>query len=140
MKHRKLKAAQWLFLLALIVGTVLIIRQHRDMPYRQLEGPIFGTYYHITYQGEEDFQNEINEALKQVDQSLSPFNPTSIITKINNNEPVAVDQMFADVYGIARKVSEDTDGAFDITVAPLVNLWASASSRARHPATKASTA
>ena len=123
MKHRKLKAAQWLFLLALIVGTVLIIRQHRDMPYRQLEGPIFGTYYHITYQGEEDFQNEINEALKQVDQSLSPFNPTSIITKINNNEPVAVDQMFADVYGIARKVSEDTDGAFDITVAPLVNLW-----------------
>ena len=59
----------------------------------------------------------------KVDQSLSPFNKESIITAINENKPVQLDSMFLDVYQLAMKVSEDTDGAFDITVAPLVNAW-----------------
>ena len=111
------------FLTLLIVGTVLIIMQQRNMPYRTAEGAIFGTFYHVTYQCDKDLKAEIDTALHHVDMSLSPFNPQSIITKVNNNEDVKVDKMFADVYRVARQVSEATDGAFDITVAPLVNLW-----------------
>lgn len=111
------------FLTLLIVGTVLIIMQQRNMPYRTAEGAIFGTFYHITYQSDKDLKAEIDTALHQVDLSLSPFNPHSIITKVNNNEEVKVDKMFTDVYHVARQVSEATGGAFDITVAPLVNLW-----------------
>ncbi len=111
------------FLLLLIIGTVVIIRQQRSMPYQHNEGFIFGTVYHITYQYDEDIQNEIEAELKKVDQSLSPFNETSIISKVNRNESVTVNGMFREVYSLAQKISEDTDGAFDITVAPLVNEW-----------------
>ena len=111
------------FLVLLIVGTVLIIMQQQNMPYKTTTAPIFGTYYHITYQSDKDLQSEIEAALQQVDLSLSPFNPSSIITKMNNNEEVQADQLFKDVYRIAQQVSTITEGAFDITVAPLVNQW-----------------
>ena len=87
------------------------------------EGSIFGTFYHITYQSAENLQEEINTVLKQVDQSLSPFNKNSVITAINENTCMDTDSMFAEVFLLAREVSDATNGAFDITVAPLVNLW-----------------
>ncbi len=111
------------FLLLLIVGTVVIIRQQRSMPYQHDEGFIFGTVYHITYQSDDNLKNEIEAELKKVDQSLSPFNKTSIISQVNRNEPIQVDAMFSEVYNLAMKIAGDTDGAFDITVAPLVNEW-----------------
>ncbi len=121
----------------LIVGTVLIIWQQRNMPYRKCEGPIFGTYYHVTYQSDKDMQNEITDALNRVDASLSPFNPNSIITKVNNNEDVMVDKLFADVFRIAQQVSKETQGAFDITVAPLVNLWGFGFKQEKEPSANA---
>ena len=121
--NRKSLIWQLPFLALLIIGTVLIIMQQRNMPYHKLQGSVFGTVYHITYQGDRDLQKEIDEALAQVDNSLSPFNKSSIITQVNNNQEVTVNKMFTDVFRIAAKVSAETDGAFDITVAPLVNLW-----------------
>ncbi|MBQ6065086.1 MAG: FAD:protein FMN transferase [Prevotella sp.] len=111
------------FLVLLIVGTVFVIRQQHDMPYQNDKGFIFGTVYNITYQHDKDLQNEIVKVLKQVDASLSPFNKNSIITKVNNNESVALNDMFVDVFTLAKTISAETDGAFDMTVAPLVNAW-----------------
>lgn len=111
------------FLVLLIVGTVFVIRQQHDMPYQNDKGFIFGTVYNITYQHDKDLQNEIVKVLKQVDASLSPFNENSIITKVNNNESVALNDMFVDVFTLAKTISAETDGAFDMTVAPLVNAW-----------------
>lgn len=110
-------------LLLLIVGTVWVIRQQRTMPYQHDEGMIFGTFYSVTYQHDRDLHKEIEAELMKVDKSLSPFNKQSIITAINNNQPTTLDQMFLNVYDLAHQISEDTDGAFDITVAPLVNAW-----------------
>ncbi len=87
------------------------------------EGAVFGTFYHITYQYQQDVQTGIDAALKQVDHSLSPFNKESVITAINNNTSMTTDSMFVEVFTLAQKVSAETNGAFDITVAPLVNLW-----------------
>ena len=58
-----------------------------------------------------------------MDESLSPFNKTSIISKVNRNENVSTNKMFDDVFLLAQKISDNTDGCFDITVAPLVNAW-----------------
>ena len=107
----------------LIVGTVLIIRQQHNMPYQKCAGTIFGTTYHITYQYDEDLQPELEARMKEVDNALSMFNKESIISKVNNNQPVELNEMFVEVFQQAQKISEDTDGAFDITVAPLVNAW-----------------
>ena len=111
------------FLVILIVGTILIIRQQHSMPYQQCSGVIFGTTYHVTYQYDEDLEAEVVDKLKEVDAALSMFNERSTISKINNNQAVEPDKMFLDVFQLAQQVSKDTHGAFDITVAPLVNLW-----------------
>lgn len=111
------------FLLFLVVGTVLIIMGQRQMPYQHSRGFVFGTTYSITYQCDSDLTYSIEAELKKVDSSLSPFNPQSVISAVNRNEPVTVDGMFAEVFNMAEKISADTDGAFDITVAPLVNEW-----------------
>ena len=111
------------FLLILIIGSILIIRQQRSIPYQHDSGTVFGTIYHITYQSSDNLQAEIENELKKVDQSLSPFNKTSIISRVNRNEKVKVDGMFTEVFNLAEQISKDTDGAFDITVAPMVNVW-----------------
>ena len=122
-KQKKRLMWQLPFLTLLIVGTVLIIRQQQNVPYQQNADFIFGTSYHISYQCDSDLSVGIKAELMKVDQSLSPFNKESIITAINENRDVEVDPMFLDVYNLAMQISKDTDGAFDITVAPLVNAW-----------------
>ena len=111
------------FLVLLIVGTVLIIRQQRNMPYQKSADKVFGTFYHAVYQCDSDMTYSINAELAKVDASLSPFNPQSIITAVNQNQNVQLNDMFLDVYKLAMSISKETDGAFDITVAPLVNAW-----------------
>ena len=121
-RKKKLKW-QLPFLALLIIGTIYIIKNHHETPYQKNEGMIFGTIYHLTYQCDSSLQNEIVSELQKVDHSLSPFNKESIITRVNNNDSVLLDSMFLDVFNLAKEISKNTDGAFDITVAPLVNAW-----------------
>ena len=111
------------FLLFLVIGTVIIIKQQKNINYQHDEGFIFGTIYHITYHSDTNLKKEIEAELKKVDQSLSPFNKTSVISKVNRNENPVVDPMFKEVFLLAENISNETHGAFDITVAPLVNEW-----------------
>jgi thiamine biosynthesis lipoprotein len=122
-KQKKRLMWQLPFLVLLIVGTVLIIRQQQAIPYQKNADFIFGTTYHITYQCDSNMAAGIKAELLKVDQSLSPFNEKSIITAVNQNKAVQLDSMFLDVYNLAVQISDETDGAFDITVAPLVNAW-----------------
>lgn len=122
MKNKKL-IWQLPFLVLLIVGTVLIIRQQQSVPYQTNSGLIFGTSYNLKYQCDSNLVKGIEEELKRVDNSLSTFNEKSIITAVNQNKEVVLNDMFLSVYKKAMEVSENTDGAFDITVAPLVNAW-----------------
>lgn len=112
------------FLVLLIIGTVLIVRKQYNQPYQTSSGLVFGTIYKITYQHSQNLQKEIEEELEKVNNSLSPFKAESIITRINENNPdVLPDSMFMDVFNLANIISANTNGAFDITVAPLVNAW-----------------
>ena len=110
------------FLLFLIIGTIIIVGQNKPT-YRTQKGKIFGTLYTITYEHNEDLHPQIIEALQAVDASLSPFNKKSIISHINNNECFYVDTLFAEVFRNAEIIYAESHGAFDPTVAPLVNAW-----------------
>ena len=113
-----------LWLLLLVLGTIwILVRHNSPLPYQQNRGMIFGTLYQVTYQHDGDLQEEIERELHRFDASLSPFNDTSVITKINRNEPVRPDSFFLHVFRASQQISEETRGAFDITVAPLVNAW-----------------
>lgn len=122
-KKPKRLALKILFLIVLAVASVIIIARQKNTPYQRNTGFIFGTIYNVCYQSSHDLQPEIEAELKRVDASLSPFNKQSIITAVNNNRPVKLDDRFIEVFTLAEKISKETNGAFDITVAPLVNEW-----------------
>ena len=120
--NKRIKLALPLVAIAIIIA-IAVMMGHKDEPYQRNSGFIFGTSYNITYQCADDHKADIEKVLAEVDASLSPFNDTSIITHVNRNEEVVLDNLFLDVFCLAQKINEDTDGAFDITVAPLVNAW-----------------
>ncbi len=122
-KSKKHLLWQLPFLALLIAGTILIVRQQQNTPYRTNRGFVFGTTYTITYQSDEDYEKDIVAELQRVDATLSMFNPHSVIAKINSNKSMEANDMFLEVYDMARRISVNTDGAFDATVAPLVNAW-----------------
>ncbi|MDP2424073.1 MAG: FAD:protein FMN transferase, partial [Bacteroidales bacterium] len=90
----------------------------------KFQGLAQGTYYSITYydtQGR-NLQAQIDSLLNAYNHSLSLWEPASIISRINRNEPdVEIDELFRTVYLKASEVAEKTQGAFDYSVGPLVN-------------------
>lgn len=120
------KPINWVILLLLIVGTVLVVRHDGKgaaKAWYTNQGRIFGTVYKITYSHTADVQPLVENRLHEVDNSLSPFNEQSVITHINRNESMATDSLFRIVWHKAEEVYRLTNGAFDITCAPLVNAW-----------------
>lgn len=92
----------------------------------KIEGYAQGTTYHITYfeKNNQNYQPEIEKILSDFDQSVSTYLPTSIISRINSNEKdVVVDKYFITCFNKAKEVWKNTNGAFDPTVFPLVNMW-----------------
>jgi len=91
-----------------------------------LWGEAQGTTYSIKYIEKDavNFQTEIDSILKDIDNSLSTYIPVSIISRVNQGDSnVVLDKYFIDVFRKSVEVAERTDGAFDPTVAPLVNAW-----------------
>ncbi|MGC9373636.1 MAG: FAD:protein FMN transferase [Bacteroidales bacterium] len=84
-----------------------------------------GTTYSITYESSDStvYKQDIEILLANFDSSLSTYNQYSAITKINNNQSNIPDSYLQTVFAKAHEVYQNTDGAFDITVAPLVNAW-----------------
>lgn len=105
------------------VSVFLIVYVLRNETYQHNEGTIFGTTYHFVYESKDDLHEEIMQELQKVDATLSMFNDTSTIARVNRNEMVKLDETFLTVFRKAMEVSEATNGAFDVTVAPLVNAW-----------------
>jgi thiamine biosynthesis lipoprotein len=91
--------------------------------YQRDEGLIFGTTYHIIYEYKKDIHDDIRAKLLEFNSSLSTYEKGSIISKVNRNEAVLLDDYFTKCFNKAKEISEKTEGAFDMTVAPLVNAW-----------------
>ncbi len=109
--------------LAIAVFFLVFYNEETVPTYQTNEGKIFGTYYKITYQSEQDHHDAIVARLKALDNSLSMFNKESIISRINRNEEVLTNDDFEHMFEVAEHVSTLSNGAFDITVGPLVNAW-----------------
>ncbi len=84
---------------------------------------IFGTTYKVVYEHTRPLDAEIRARLDSIDVSLSMFNKSSVLARVNRNQAVAVDTFFAEVFSLAKRIAGETGGAFDPTVAPLVNAW-----------------
>lgn len=115
-----MKSGITLFLLLLFFSAC-----KQEGKYISNEGFIYGTVYHTTYESPNgrDLQKGIEAVLNELNKSMSTFDSTSTISKVNKNEDTELDKYFLTIFNKAQEISEITDGAFDITVAPMVNAW-----------------
>ena len=114
----------FLWLAFLILATIwILVRHNQQVGYYSVKGLVFGTVYKITYQHYGDFNPEIEAELNRFDQSLSPFNDSSVISRVNRNEELVTDSFFQKCFHRSMEISRETKGAFDITVAHLANAW-----------------
>lgn len=95
----------------------------KEKSYFEERGSVFHTIYSIKYQSSKQLTDKIDAEFQKFSLSLNPFNPNSVIAKVNRNEPVELDEWFVTVFNKSLEVSEKSGGAFDITCAPLINLW-----------------
>lgn len=91
-----------------------------------LSGKTMGTTYNITYLDEEsrDLQSSIDSLLVVFNQSLSTYIPESELSQFNLGDTLDFNLPYLlPVLEASQKVYENTNGAFDPTVGPLVNIW-----------------
>lgn len=95
-----------------------------------LRGPTMGTYYSVKF-GEDAagvalVQRETAQVLTHVDALMSTYRPDSELSAFNATPSTGWTEMSADTRTVideALRVGDLTQGAFDVTVGPLVNLW-----------------
>jgi thiamine biosynthesis lipoprotein len=116
-----------LFIIVLIIVMAFSVLFQKSRPkYVVNDGYAHGTTYHIVYKsmGGKNFKVEIDSVLKEINNSMSLWDSNSVISKINRNVPdVKVDKHLNTVITKAREISEQTNGAFDVTVGSLVDAW-----------------
>ena len=97
-----------------------------SVKYTKLAGFTQGTNYHITYQDKRyrNFDKDIKKIFSDIDAALSVFNPNSIVSRFNKQDnPVEVDEHFRFMFEEAKRLNKKSNGAFDVTVGPLVQAW-----------------
>ena len=96
--------------------------------YAELNGLTQGTTYHIVVEkipglDVMTLRQDIEKLFTEIDNSLSIYNDSSVISAINANRSDRTDTLFREVFRDAVEVSEESGGLFDITIGPLVKSW-----------------
>lgn len=119
--------------LLLVLVTVLLGGCDKPAEAIKISGPTMGTSYNITLYpaagqslDSSQVQQQIDESLKRINQQMSTWIKDSEISLFNKSQttewyPVSLE--FAEVVEAAQSISKLSNGAFDITVGPLINLW-----------------
>ncbi len=93
----------------------------------RLEGPAQGTQFHVTYFASDSLvkRSEIDSILKVIDLSMSIYRRDSKISLFNQDSVmhIEMDPHMARVIAASFRFNKLSSGQFDITIAPLVNLW-----------------
>jgi len=98
----------------------------------KLAGQTMGTFYHITVIGGyftavAPLQKAIDKRLAEINASMSTYQPDSEISRFNRlhsaDTPFPVDADFQAVMKVSRKLYQETNGAWDGTLDPLIDLW-----------------
>lgn len=117
MKHSYLLPASLsFFIISLLIGC------KQPEQYFKVTG-ILHTPYQIQFCYTESLEDEIHAELQRYYHCLNPFDSTSVISQVNRNKDIEVDDLFVEVFNKAKEVSEQTNGIYDITCAPYINLW-----------------
>lgn len=97
----------------------------------QYSGYAQGTTFTITYDPNAgDLQSEIDQIFKDMDKSMSLWDTSSYISRINaSQKEIQVDKYFSYVYDLSSQINQETNGAFNPSVFPLIKYWGFAKDR-----------
>ncbi len=121
-------------LIPLFVILILVFSQCDDSlnktGYLELRGYTQGTTYQIVYKDSTDQQQNVEKILTHVDKLFNLWDSTSVISQLNEYSSLERVFMFPDtsldftiMMEISRDIHKKTDGAFDPSLLPLMELW-----------------
>ena len=123
---------RWIIVLALLSALGACGDSPRERPVQELVGSTMGTTFSIKVVAAPEnldlpaLQSDIEGALDGINRTMSTYLSDSELSRFNASDSVdwiEVTPELCRAIEAARVVSEFTDGAFDVTVGPLVNLW-----------------
>ncbi len=117
-----------IFYITVATGILMSACSGHEPDFQLITGLAQGSTYSIKYdkrprQDNEKVREDIAGILRDVESSLSVYNDSSVISRINRNENIRTDTLFNEVFRRSEEIAAETDGAFDITVMPLVRAW-----------------
>lgn len=124
-------------MLAFVAAGVVMCGCSRENDYYAMEGMIWHTAYHITYQGDKELSDSVLTELHRVEESVSVFTPGSVVSRVNSSEELGVDSIFSEVYRTSVRISRESGGFFDPTLAPLIEAYGFAGKEGKVPDTEA---
>jgi thiamine biosynthesis lipoprotein len=93
--------------------------------YKSADGFTQGTTYHIIYEYDraDSLNGLIDSLLTAIDNSMSVYNPNSLISSFNNGNDIVPDSLFAEVFRKSAEITKISKGAFDVSGGPLFDAW-----------------
>ena len=108
------------------LASFLLISCNYQKPYKEYQGSVFGTYYNIKFfsQTEDSIkQSDLDSIFLIFNNSLSTYIDSSIISRVNKNEDVIVDELFIDVFIKSKVIFQKSAGLFDPTIGQLLEYY-----------------
>ena len=106
-----------------IVGLLFLSCVQNKHTYK-INGYAQGTSYNIKYHHTQQIdKKDVDSLLSIIDMSMSTYVEESIISLLNNGHDVLLDSLIEKVIKKAIEICHETNGMFDVTVAPLVEYW-----------------
>ena len=109
----------------LVAAMVAGCTSHRN--YITCDGPMLGTTFHVCADVADLTSTELYAEMMQIDAeakaSLSIFNPSSLLSRINRGETDLLDTHLVRNLTLARALGEQYDSRYDVTVKPLTDAW-----------------
>ncbi|MBR9843747.1 MAG: FAD:protein FMN transferase [Rhodobacteraceae bacterium] len=118
----------WIALALTLCLAACLPGEKRDVV--RLSGSTMGTHYNIVAIGDDldaaELGGRVGEVLKAVDASMSNWNPASEVSRfsaLRSTEAQEISPQFAQVMRAAQEVHRQSEGVFDVTLGPLIELW-----------------
>ncbi|MDD3033707.1 MAG: FAD:protein FMN transferase [Bacteroidales bacterium] len=112
-------------IVVLLSFLLLISGCGNKLEYKTIDGFTQGTTYHIVYSinSPDSLNAVVDKVLAGIDNSLSVYNDSSIISRINRGEDISPDSLFVVVFNRSAEIYNISKGAFDISGAPMFDVW-----------------
>ena len=123
----------------LFILVLVLLSCKQELIGHRISGAIFGTTYNILYfssSKKSELKTEVDRLLFDLDHTYSTYKKNSELSKLNRAKELNVSPKLWNLLKEAKEINRLSNGAFDISVGPLVNLWGFGPKRFEKPPRK----